>query len=241
MGLLDILNGMQNGPRGGSAPEGNPKSDSSMSPITMAILGMLAYKAFKHLSGGNAQTAPANTAPANDGKLSETASTGGGGLGDILGGMLNGPRGGPSAGGTAGGGLGDLLGGMLGGGRGAGAGGAAGGGLGDLLKGGLGGILAGGAAGSVLSGGLDDLMKQLQQNGHKDAADSWVGKGENKQIAPNDLASALGADELNFMSQQSGLPREELLQQLSQHLPEFINQATPDGRVPTEEEAKRFI
>ena len=43
------------------------------------------------------------------------ATTGGGGLGDILGGMLGGKAGAPGGGG---GGLGDILGGMLGGGRG---------------------------------------------------------------------------------------------------------------------------
>lgn len=237
MGLLDILNGMQNGPRGGSAPAGDGKSDDSgMSPITMALLGLLAYKAFKHLTGGSAQTAPAEGS-----QRSETASTGGGGLGDILGGMLGGPNGRPGAG--TGGGLGDLLGGALGGGRAGGAPGGAvgGGGLGDLLKGGLGGILAGGAAGSVISGGLGDLLKDLQQGGQKEAADSWVGKGENKRIEPNDLANALGADQINFMSQQSGLPRDELLQQLSEYLPRFVNEVTPDGRVPTEDEAQRFI
>ena len=41
MGLLDVLNGMQNGPRGASAGRGG------MSPITMALLGLLAYKAVK--------------------------------------------------------------------------------------------------------------------------------------------------------------------------------------------------
>lgn len=233
MGLLDILNGMQNGPRGGSASDSSAGSDKSgMSPITMAILGLLAYKAFKHVTGGNAQSAPA------DGRRAETASTGGGGLADILGGMLGGPNGRAGAGSSAGGGLGDLLGGVLGGAR---AGGASGGGLSDLLKGGLGGILAGGAAGSVISGGLGDLLKDLQQGGQKDAADSWVGKGENRQIAPDDLANALGADQINFMSQQSGLPRDELLQQLSQYLPRFVDEMTPDGRVPTEDEAQRFV
>src|SRR5450759_227626 len=44
MGLLDVLNGMQNGPRGPSDP--NAKS-SGMSPITMALLALLAYKAVK--------------------------------------------------------------------------------------------------------------------------------------------------------------------------------------------------
>ena len=41
MGLLDVLNGMQNGPRG------NRGLGGGMSPITMALLGLLAYKAVK--------------------------------------------------------------------------------------------------------------------------------------------------------------------------------------------------
>jgi uncharacterized protein YidB (DUF937 family) len=185
MGLLDVLNGMQNGPRGPSTP--SAQSGGGMSPMTMAILALLAYKAVKHISGGS--SAPGQTpAPAAPG----------GGLGGSLGGSL--------------------------------------GGIGDLLKGGLGGVLAGGAAGSVISGGLGDLLKQLQQNGHGDAANSWVAPGPNKQIAPGDLASALGADQINSLMSQSGLSREDLLNGLSQHLPEVVNHLTPDGRLPTENE-----
>jgi uncharacterized protein YidB (DUF937 family) len=157
-----------------------------MSPLTMAILGLLAWKTVKHFSGGQPGAAPAPS-PGN----SANAGQPGGGMG---------------------------------------------GGLGDLLKGGLGGLLAGGAAGSVISGGLGDLLKQLQQGGHGDAANSWVGPGPNKQISPNDLASALGADQINTLASQSGLSREELLAGLSQQLPEVVDHLTPDGRVPTESE-----
>lgn len=180
MGLLDVLNGMQNGPRGPSTS--SAQSGGGMSPMTMAILALLAYKAVKHISGGSASTSAPTPAPA------------------------------PAPGG---------LGGSLGG-----------GGLGGLL----GGVLAGGAAGSVLSGGLGDLLKQFQQNGHGDTANSWVAPGPNKQIAPGDLANALGADQINSLMSQSGLSREELLSGLSQHLPEVINHLTPDGRLPTEDE-----
>ena len=105
-----------------------------------------------------------------------------------------------------------------------------------MLKGGLGGLLAGGAAGSVLSGGLSDLLKQFQQHGQGDAANSWVSNGPNKQISPDDLGRALGADQLNALSAQSGLSREELLDGLSRHLPDAINHLTPDGRLPSEGE-----
>jgi uncharacterized protein YidB (DUF937 family) len=196
MGLLDVLNGMQNGPRGPSDP--NAKS-SGMSPMTMAILGLLAWKAVKHLTAGSGQ--PATPAPAP-----------------------------PPAGGSTGG-LGGALGGALGGG-----GGLGGGGLGDILKGNLGGILGGAAAGSVISGGLGDLLKQLQQNGHGETANSWVSPGPNKQIAPGDLANALGADQINGLMSQTGLSREDLLSGLSQQLPGVIDHLTPDGRLPSDSE-----
>jgi uncharacterized protein YidB (DUF937 family) len=194
MGLLDVLNGMQNGPRGPSNP--NAQSSGGMSPITMAILGLLAWKAIKHFSADQPGAAPAS-APAP---------------GHVNAGM---------PGGSVGGGLG--------------------GNLGDVLKGGLGGLLAGGAAGSVIAGGLGDLLKQLQQNGHGDVANSWVGNGPNKQIAPGDLASALGADQINSLMSQSGLSRDELLTGLSQHLPDVIDHLTPDGRLPTGDEVSSRI
>jgi uncharacterized protein YidB (DUF937 family) len=203
MGLLDILNGMQNGPRGPGKPDAQDKG--GMSPITMAILALLAYKAAKHLGGGSQpQTAPAPTpAPSRN---TINAGLPGGGMG----------------GGSMGGG-------------------SMGGGLGDLLKGGLGGLLGGAAAGSVISGGLGDLLKQLQQSGQGEVADSWVSPGPNKQIAPGDLAKALGVDQINALTAQTGLSRDELLAGLSQQLPDVIDRLTPDGRLPTENELSKWI
>jgi uncharacterized protein YidB (DUF937 family) len=100
----------------------------------------------------------------------------------------------------------------------------------------LGGVLAGGAAGSILSGGLGDLLNTLQKSGHGDTANSWVSQGPNKQISPGDLANALGADQIDHLASQSGLSRQDLLNGLSQQLPEVINHLTPDGRLPTDEE-----
>jgi hypothetical protein len=46
MGLADILTGMMHGPRGQRQPTSGGSS-GGMSPIMMALLGLLAYKAFK--------------------------------------------------------------------------------------------------------------------------------------------------------------------------------------------------
>jgi len=52
MGLMDILNGMQNGPRGQQQPPtGGAPGSGGMSPIMMALLGLLTYKAVKHIGG----------------------------------------------------------------------------------------------------------------------------------------------------------------------------------------------
>ena len=187
MGLLDVLNGMQNA-SGGQRTQGNSAGGGGLSPMMIAMLGTLAFKAVKSLMDNQA-----------------SAATG---------------RPGAPAGNT---------------------GGATGGGLDDLLKGGLGSLLGGGAAGSVLSGGLNDLLKQFQQNGQGEVAQSWVGSGPNKAIAPKDLASALGADRINALASFSGMSRDDLLNGLSQQLPDVVNQLTPDGRLPTEQEAARFI
>jgi uncharacterized protein YidB (DUF937 family) len=102
-------------------------------------------------------------------------------------------------------------------------------------------LLATGAAGGVLSGGLSDLLKQFQQNGHSETASSWVGTGPNKEISPNDLARALGADKINALVAQTGMSRDDLLHGLSEYLPQAVDQLTPEGRLPTEQEAGRML
>jgi len=194
MGLLDIINGMQNGPRGQGTNA--PSGSGGMSPITMAILGLLAYKAVKHVTGGQAAPAPA---PAGQPGGTIPANAQNDGLGGLLGN------------------------------------------LGSALPGGLGGLLAGGAAGSVLSGGLGDLLKQFQDNGHGDVAKSWVDSGPNQQISPSALSQVLSQDQINMISKMTGMSPDELVQQLSQHLPDIINHMTPDGRLPTEHETSRMI
>jgi uncharacterized protein YidB (DUF937 family) len=220
MGLLDILNGMQNGPRGQS----DPNAKGGMSPITMAILALIAYKGYKHLSGGQqAPAAPGSQRIPDRNSMDASAGAPGGGIGDILGGLLGGGAG-------RGGGFGNALG-----------GGAGGGGLGDLLNGGLGGMLAGGAAGGILSGGLGSLLEQFQKSGHGQAAQSWVGKGPNQDISETDLAKSIGIDDIDAVASQTGLSRDELLAGLRRELPGAIDQLTPEGRLPTKEVASRWV
>ncbi len=68
-----------------------------------------------------------------------------------------------------------------------------------------------------------------------------MSKGPNKEISPNDLAGALGGDQIRTMMDQSGLSKQELLEGLSQYLPGMIDQLTPDGRMPSADELRRLL
>jgi uncharacterized protein YidB (DUF937 family) len=178
MGLIDNVLGARGGTGGGG-----------MSPITMALVGLLAYRTFQ----------------------------GKGRLADMLGHHAEGSVAPAPGAPAAGGGLGGMLGGLMGG--------------------GLGGMLGGGGAGGMLSGGLADLVQQFQQNGQGDKAESWVGSGANKPVAPHELEQALGEERIAWLMQQTGLPRDQLLQGLSRELPQAVDRLTPQGRLPTEQEA----
>ena len=104
--------------------------------------------------------------------------------------------------------------------------------LGGLL-GNLGGALGGGGVGGLLGGGLGELLERFKENGQGDAAESWVGKGPNKELPAPQLKQAIGADVLAALEQQTGLSQEELLARLSRELPNAVDQYTPDGRLPS--------
>jgi uncharacterized protein YidB (DUF937 family) len=109
MGLLDVLNGMMNGPRGPSRPSAQSES-GGMSPLTMAILALLAWKGIKHFSGNQTGSAPQPApAPARMPGNVQAGLPGGGGMSDLLKGGLGGLLAGGAAGSILSGGLGDLL------------------------------------------------------------------------------------------------------------------------------------
>ena len=214
MGLLDVINGMLAGPRGQGQPQQPDSAKGGMSPVTMAVLGVLAYKALKGsgILGGAQPAAGGEASPTPAAAGTGTAS---GGFADILGG----------------------LGGLLGGGASTGTQG----GLGDLVSGGLGGLFGGASTGSTLTSGLANLVKDLQNAGQARAAQSWVSTGPNQPIAPDDLGAAIGEDTVQALTKQTGMSRDDLLAALSQHLPEVVNQLTPQGRLPTEGEAAELL
>jgi uncharacterized protein YidB (DUF937 family) len=90
-------------------------------------------------------------------------------------------------------------------------------------------------------GGLGGLLKRFQQKGLGDAINSWIKTGPNKSIAPDQISNALGPDVINALSQRTGLSKEQIGQILSQVLPNTVDQLTPEGRLPTQQEIARLM
>lgn len=82
------------------------------------------------------------------------------------------------------------------------------------------------------SGGLQGLLRQMQQSGYGDQAQSWVSTGQNQSINPDALSQIFGSGTLQQLAQQFGVPAEQLSGSVAQALPEVVNRMTPDGNVP---------
>jgi uncharacterized protein YidB (DUF937 family) len=78
-------------------------------------------------------------------------------------------------------------------------------------------------------GSVGGLLAQLQQGGLSNQVSSWLSNGANQAISPDQLRSALGSEQLQQMTQASGLPLDQLLAVLSQHLPQAVDRMSPNG------------
>ena len=161
-------------------------------------------------------------------------------LGQILGSVLGNARAGQQSL-MGGGGLGDLLGGLMGGGAGQAGGGSGGLGMGQGQSGsGMGN--KGGALMLLLlplamqwvqrNGGIGGVLERFKNKGYGQQAASWVSTGENEELQPQAVNELMGTEELSRMSQQLGVSEEEVSSGMAQILPEMVNQLTPQGGVP---------
>jgi len=173
-------------------------------------------------------------------RAGQQSPMGGGGLGDLLGGLMGGGAG--QAGGGSGG-LGDLLGGLMGGGAGQGGNRPADlGGMAGLSQGGSGMGNKGSALMLLLlplamqwvqrNGVIGGVLERFQNKGYSQQAASWVSTGANEELQPQAVSDVVGADELSRLSQQLGVSQEEVSSGMAQILPEMMSQLTPQGGVP---------
>lgn len=81
-------------------------------------------------------------------------------------------------------------------------------------------------------GGLGGLLQQFQQAGMGDQMSSWVSTGPNLPIDLQQLTQVFGQERMQQMAGQVGMEPQDFGSQLSQLLPQMVDQLTPQGRLP---------
>ena len=86
------------------------------------------------------------------------------------------------------------------------------------------------------SGGLQGLMRQMQQQGYGDQVNSWIGTGQNMPIPADALSQIFGQGRLQDIAQQLGMSRDDVADRMSQALPDVVDRMTPQGRIPDDQD-----
>jgi uncharacterized protein YidB (DUF937 family) len=163
------------------------------------LLGQILGSVFSNAMRGRARTGP----------FGGGVSTGGGGLGDLLGGAMGRGGGGIPTGGRAGG---------LGGNRG-------------ML---LAMLLPFAMQWVQRNGGVGAVLERFRQKGLDQQANSWVSTGPNAPLRAEEIDEVVGGQEMSRLAHQLGVPEREVALGFAEIFPEMVDQLSPEGQLPPE-------
>ena len=102
-----------------------------------------------------------------------------------------------------------------------------------LLDGVLGGLIGAGIDQMIQRhGGVQGLVNQFERKGLGGIAKSWVGTGPNQPVSADQLRQVLGSENVAHFAGKLNVSPEELLNKLSELLPEHVDKMTPGGAIP---------
>jgi uncharacterized protein YidB (DUF937 family) len=97
------------------------------------------------------------------------------------------------------------------------------------------------AGGAAATGGLGSLLDRLRKAGLGDQVNSWLSDGPNKSVDPQQISQALGPQQMKDMAQHAGVSETELSQGLAKAIPEVVNDVTPHGEMPTQNQLQQWM
>ena len=84
---------------------------------------------------------------------------------------------------------------------------------------------------------LNELVAKFESSGLGEKVKSWIGTGENESISPDEVKQAFGQDEIDHLAQEAGVQPDEFADKVSRELPGAIDNATPEGVIPSAQKA----
>lgn len=82
------------------------------------------------------------------------------------------------------------------------------------------------------NGGLGAVLERFRQQGYSQQAASWVSTGENQPVDAQAVSEVVGTEELSRLSQQLGVPQDQVADGMAEILPHVVSHLTPEGHVP---------
>lgn len=86
---------------------------------------------------------------------------------------------------------------------------------------------------------IQSIVRKMVAVGLGSIVKSWISRGPNHLITPQQIESAIGHDTLSRLATENGMTTDQLTQLLSEHLPDAVDLLTPDGEL--KDESGRFI
>ncbi|MEI7932098.1 MAG: YidB family protein [Alphaproteobacteria bacterium] len=73
-------------------------------------------------------------------------------------------------------------------------------------------------------GGIGGMLQQLQAGGLGNQVSSWLAPGANLPVTAEQIHDALSNEHVASLAASMGVPAQQLLQTLADHLPELVSQ-----------------
>lgn len=84
--------------------------------------------------------------------------------------------------------------------------------------------------------GIGSLLGNAQSGGLSSIVQSWIARGENQPVNPEQTSQIVGQDRIQQLASRVGIPAGVATMVLSRILPSVVDKATPEGKVPDEDQ-----
>jgi uncharacterized protein YidB (DUF937 family) len=98
-----------------------------------------------------------------------------------------------------------------------------------------------GVMGMLGGSGINGLIGKFDSIGLGDKARSWVGDGPNEPVSGDQVRQAFGDQEMTQIAEKAGLSTEDASNQLAEILPGTVNELTPGGVIPDQDQLKQQL
>jgi len=80
--------------------------------------------------------------------------------------------------------------------------------------------------------GLQGIVSAMQSNGMGKQVQSWIGSGKNMPVSGSDIKKVVDPQKLSQIARQQSMSPDEMSQHIAEALPNLVDKATPNGKVP---------